>query len=56
MKFSRDLGIALLVAAEGARVIRTYSAKKFLVRMKEYNRQYLPNFMTITTSITAKLI
>lgn len=29
---------------------------EFLVRMKEYNRQYLPNFMTITTSITAKLI
>jgi hypothetical protein len=28
----------------------------FLVRMKKYNRQYLPNFMTITTSITAKLI
>ncbi|MBK7965874.1 MAG: hypothetical protein IPK10_11705 [Bacteroidetes bacterium] len=28
----------------------------FLVRMKQYNRQYLPNFMTITTSITAKLI
>ncbi len=29
---------------------------EFLVRMKAYNRQYLPNFMTITTSITAKLI
>jgi hypothetical protein len=28
----------------------------FLVRMKKYNRQYLPNFMTITTSITAKII
>lgn len=28
----------------------------FLIKMKEYNRQYLPNFMTITTSITAKLI
>jgi len=29
---------------------------EFLIRVKEYNRQYLPNFMTMTTSITAKLI
>lgn len=28
----------------------------FLQRMKAYNRKHLPNFMTITTSITAKLI
>ncbi len=28
----------------------------FLKRMKAYNREHLPNFMTITTSITAKLI
>lgn len=28
----------------------------FLKRMKDYNRKHLPNFMTITTSITAKLI
>ncbi|MBL7924966.1 MAG: hypothetical protein JNL88_12265 [Bacteroidia bacterium] len=28
----------------------------FLKRMKAYNRVHLPNFMTITTSITAKLI
>lgn len=28
----------------------------FLKEMKAYNREHLPNFMTITTSITAKLI
>ncbi len=28
----------------------------FLKRMKDYNREHLPNFMTITTSITSKLI
>ncbi len=29
---------------------------QFLSKMKAYNREHLPNFMTITTSITAKLI
>ncbi len=28
----------------------------FLQEMKSYNREFLPNFMTITTSITSKLI
>ena len=29
---------------------------RFLQRMKSYNREHLPNFMTITTSITSKII
>ena len=29
---------------------------QFLQEMKKYNREYLPNFMTITTSITSKII
>lgn len=29
---------------------------RFLQEMKKYNREYLPNFMTITTSITSKII
>lgn len=29
---------------------------RFLQRMKSYNRKHLPNFMTITTSITSKII
>lgn len=28
----------------------------FLKEMKAYNRQYLPNFMTITTSVTSKIL
>lgn len=42
------------ITHEASRIVK--DRFDFLVRMKEYNRQYLPNFMTITTSITAKLI